>query len=385
MAPDTQSTAAMPPKLAAQYEAAAAAVYQQVKAFAPAAIVGVRGPSGTWSKAFGYSDLATGAPATVDTYHRVASVTKTFTGTVLYQLAVEGKLSLDDPIGLYIPSVPNGSNISLRMLVNMRSGLADYISDEWEDQRRTDPNRQWSPQELLDLAWTKPALFAPGTDWDYSNINYILLGLVIEQVTGHPLRDEIAQRILQPQNLSGTELPVGAEIGSPYLRGYKVLINSTRPVFGTAPPTTFATRIYRWFDVSDLNLSWQWAAGQMTSRLDDMLAWGRVVATGQGVLPVSAQVERLESFGPSHLQDIEFYGSALMCKDGWVGHGGNTMGYQSMLRYHPAIDTTIMVEINGMDTTMRPPNYLIVVEEYTAALSRVAGRPFTPRIVPPQP
>lgn len=373
---DGQSEAPMPAKLAAAYDAAAAAIYAQVRTWSPAAIVGVRSPAGTWKKGYGVANLASGAPATPAMYHHVASITKTFTGTVLLQLAAEGALSLDDPVSVYVSGVPNGSNVSLRNLVNMRSGLPDYVTPEWEAERLTDPDRQWSPQELLAVAWTHPPVFPPGSDWDYSNTNYILLGLVIEQVTGHPLREEIAQRILQPQGLSATELPIGAEIGTPHLNGYTALLAST-------PATTpaFGNRYIRWFDVTNLNLSWEWGAGQMTSRADDLLAWGRVLATGQGVLPASAQLERLRSFGPSHLEASEFYGSAIMCKDGWIGHGGNTFGYQSMLRYNPDTDTTIVVEINGMDTRLAPP-HLIVVEQYTAALSVVAGHPYSPRVFP---
>ena len=131
-------------------------------------------------------------PPDADTHFRIASITKTMTSAVILQLAQEGKLALDDPVSKYIPDVPDGDNITLAQLLEMRSGLYSFtddpaISEAMDD----DPTRVWTPQELLDIAFAQPPMFAPGADYYYSNTNYVLLGLIIEQLEGRPLADVV--------------------------------------------------------------------------------------------------------------------------------------------------------------------------------------------------
>jgi len=370
---NTQSTRAMPTALADEYDAAAVAVFNQVKVFAPAVIVGVRSPKGTWTKAYGAADLATGAPATPDMHQRIASITKTFVGTVVLQLADQGKLSLDDPIDDYVPNVPNGSHITLRELITMTSGLPNYSDNpKWGADFLSDTAAGWTPDRLLADAWAMPTSFAPGSNMEYSNTNFILLGLVIEQVTGQSVGDEIQTRILDPLRLTATTYPTDAAFPSPHLNGYTLPLT----VYSGADPTS------TWVNATDWNPSSTGAAGAMTSRVDDLLTWGRALGTGQGLLPASAQVQRLESFATSTLGAGEFYGEALMCKDGWIGHNGNMPGYNSMVRYNPQTDTTIVVEATGLDGTGTPPR-VFVIEEYAAALAATAGHPFSPNLVAP--
>jgi len=97
---------------------------------------------------------------------------KTFTATVLLQLADEKKVQLDDPVAKYLPFVPNGQNITLRMLANMTSGLFSYTEDDaWANTIVAEPKRVWTPRELVDVAFKHPPDFAPGTGWHYSNTN----------------------------------------------------------------------------------------------------------------------------------------------------------------------------------------------------------------------
>ncbi|MEO6828106.1 MAG: serine hydrolase domain-containing protein [Microbacteriaceae bacterium] len=371
MAKNTQSTKPVSAERAAAYDRAAAAVFAQVQADAPAVIVGVRGPHGTWTKAYGVADLVTGTPAGVEMYQRIGSVTKTFLATVLLQLAGQGKLLLDAPVDDYVPNVPNGSHITLRELVTMTSGLPDYQDDpnfyhEW----LADPAMSWSTDQRLSAAWTLPTKFAPGSSMFYSNTNYTLLGLVIERVTGKTLPEMIKAGVLDPLHLSSTTLPSTAAFPSPHLNGY-----STLPLLlsGQTPD--------KWVDTTDWNPDSFGAAGGMTSKASDLLVWGRALATGQGVLPASAQVQRLEAFGTSNLGPGDFYGSGLQCKDGWIGHAGTYMGYNTNLVYHPDIDTTVVVEATGGDASSTPPR-LVVTQALTSALGSVAGKPYTPTAVP---
>ncbi|WP_022886978.1 serine hydrolase domain-containing protein [Glaciibacter superstes] len=370
-AKNTQSTKPMSAEQAAAYDKAAAAVFAQVQADAPAVIVGVRSPQGTWTKAYGVADLASGAAASVDMYQRIASVTKTFVATAVLQLAEQGNLSLDDPIDDYVPKVPNGSRITLRELFSMTSGLADYqdeptLQAEW----LADPEASWTTDQLLDAAWELPTKFPPGSDMFYSNTNYILLGLAIEQVTGKTLAEVIETQLLDPLHLSSTTLPTSSAYPTPHLNGYSTLPNA---LTGTAP-------VNKWADTTEWNPQLFGAAGAMTSTVDDLLTWGRVLGTGQGVLSASTQVQRLESFGTSNISADDFYGDGLTCKDGWLGHAGTFMGYNTNLVYHPGIDTTIVVEATGNDGSSTPPR-LAVTQELTSALGAVAGEPPTPIVV----
>jgi len=367
---DTQSTDAVSEELADRYDAAAAAVFEQVRDFAPAAVVAVRGPDGTWAKAYGSADLASEVPATTDMHQRVASVTKTFVGTALLQMADEGMVSLDDAIDDYVPNVPNGSHITLRELITMTSGLPNYSDDPaWWDAFVSDPTAAWAPQDLLAHAWAMPTSFAPGSDMEYSNTNFVLLGLVIEHVTGMPLADALQTRILDPLQLDATTYPSDATMPTPHLNGYT--LDSAPP-----PGTT-------WVDATGWNPSAAGASGAMVSRADDLLTWGRVLATGQGVLSASAQQERLAALGTTNLGLGRFYGQAIMCADQWIGHDGNISGYNTMLRYNSDTDTTIVVEATGLDATGTPPR-VYVIEEYFAALATIAGHPFTPKVIPPE-
>ena len=124
----------------------------------------------------------------VDDHFRIGSNTKTMTSTVILQLVQEGKLALDDPIGKYIPGVPNGDQITIAQLSEMRSGLYSYTFDpRFNETLDKQPQKVWTPQELMDIAFTHPPNAEPGTTFEYSNTNIILLGMVIEQLTGRPL------------------------------------------------------------------------------------------------------------------------------------------------------------------------------------------------------
>ena len=124
----------------------------------PGAIIGLWGPEGRYVRAVGVADKATGAPMKADFYSRIGSMTKTFTVTAILQLAEQGKIGLDDPIGKYIDGVPQGDKITLRQLARMRSGLENYAkTPEFQQALVADPYRNFTPQELLGYAFAAPS------------------------------------------------------------------------------------------------------------------------------------------------------------------------------------------------------------------------------------
>src|SRR5438552_17856378 len=189
----------------------------------PGAVVLLRTPQGEFTVSYGTTLLGATSPPGVDTHFRIASNTKTMTAAVIVLLAQEGKLSLDDPVSKYVPDVPNGDNITIAQLLEMRSGLYNYTSDPIISKTiDTDPARVWTPTELLAIAFAHPANFPPGKEYEYNNTNYALLGLVAEKVEGNPLPQVMHDRLFGPHNMQDSELPSSTvnTIPEPYSHGY---------------------------------------------------------------------------------------------------------------------------------------------------------------------
>jgi len=153
--------------------------------------------------ASGYSDPSGEKAWSVDTVSAIGSVTKTFTGVVVMQLVEEGKLSLDDTIDTWFPEQPNGDRITIRMLLSHTSGIANYISIEnvmegkWAS--------EWAPMDLVAEANKLNPVGEPGSsEAHYSNTNYILLGLIIEEISGNSWAQEVESRIIKPLDLNDT-------------------------------------------------------------------------------------------------------------------------------------------------------------------------------------
>ena len=184
--PDSSSTASIKEIDAGTAQRLDAAIEQARKLQRARVIVGLWGPDGTYIRPFGVADKATGAPMKTDFYSRIGSQTKTHITAVL-QLADQGKLGLNDPIAKFVDGVPQGDKITLRQLARMQSGLFSYSATKpFQDALFADPRRQFTPQELLGFAFAEPNTFPPGEGFEYCNTNTILLGLVIEKVSGHP-------------------------------------------------------------------------------------------------------------------------------------------------------------------------------------------------------
>jgi len=327
-------TSALPGDLAATIDKTAQEAFAQTSA--KGAVVAVQSPKGLFFTAYGVADPATGAPMTTDISQRVGSITKPFTGTLTMQLAAEGKLSLDDPISTYVDGVPRGDEVTIRMLADMTSSVTSYTKDEaWQKIFFSEPDRVWQPEELLKAGLSlKPQDFAPGTAFDYSNTNTILLGFVIEKVTGKSYQDVLAEKILTPLGLTHTIFPAGsAAFPDPHAQGFTL-----QGGHGTPENPANATN---W------NPSWGWTAGELISSAQDLLRFGRAEATGAGLMPAKAQIERLTSFREFNGPGNGGYGIGWGCQNGWVGHTGELPGYNTAMFYSTKDDTTIIAMVNS--------------------------------------
>src|SRR5205085_199681 len=222
----------------------------------PGAVVLLRTPQVKFTLTYGTTLLGATTQPRADTHFRIASNTKSMTAAVIVLLAQEGKLSLDDPVSKYVPSVPNGDNITIDELLRMRSGLYNYTdAPELAAIVDRDPTKVWTTEEVLAIAFARSPNFPPGTAYEYNNTNYTLLGLVAEQVDGRPLARAMQDRLFGPLGASSTPRisAAGSTAWRPRTRGCPTASSTvtawsdcvgarTRYIFTAArPPATMRT------------------------------------------------------------------------------------------------------------------------------------------------
>ncbi len=288
----------------------------------------------------------------VDDHMRIGSITKTFTGTVVLQLVDEKRIGLDKPVSLYLSDVPGGDAVTIRQMLEMRSGLYNYSEDEgFNRSLDADPQKVWTIPELLAIRSRHPAYFAPGADFHYSNTNTVLLGRLVESVTGNSLAAEFQRRIFGPLRMTESSLPdrASSAIPLPHPRGYTFGTNA-----GSIPPACDAPKVGR-HDVTDVSPSWTWAAGGAVSTLHDLKIWARAPAVGT-LLEPATQAQRLKFLPISPSPDAPGYGLNIANYAGFIGHDGNLPGFSSFIGYLPGKDATIVLLANLYpDNTCKRP------------------------------
>ncbi|MEU6883413.1 serine hydrolase domain-containing protein [Streptomyces sp. NPDC046712] len=335
----------------------------RVQAGIPGLVVGLWMPGkGSYVRATGVADKVTGKPMTKDVFVRIGSETKTFTVTALLKLVDDGKVRLDDPISDYVDGVPNGSAITLRHLAEMRSGLFPYTDDaDFQHDLLSDPSRTFTPQEVLAYGYKHDNTFDPGQQFQYSNTNFILLGLVVEKVSGRRFVDFLDKRVLRPAHLRHTLLPEGTEFPEPHPRGY-----TNQTLSGEVADST------------DWNPSWGWSAGAMISNLDDLRRWAKIVATGTLLSP-ETQAERLTML-PTGFPGTS-YGLGIFDSGGWIGHNGSIPGYETVTVYLPSQKATLVLMLNTDITSQGQEPSTPVARAITQIVTpnNVYDRPIPPR------
>ncbi len=297
----------------------------------PGALVGVWYPGrGTWLHAAGIGNVTTAMPFTLDDHVRIASNTKTFVATIILQLVDEGALRLDDILETFIPGVPNGSEITLRQVLGMTAGIYDFAKDPVISvDSNADPLLPFTPADALAIIRASTPDFAPGERAQYSNSNYTLLGLIVEQITGQTIDVAIQERILTPLRMTGTSFPIGVtEMPAPFAHGY----------FEGEPGEELR-------DVTLSNPDIPWASGAIISTLADLGNWATALAQGRLLSPAT-QAERLQ-FTPFETTPLEVgYGLGLLSFNGLLGHNGGILGYSSWVVHDPESGASIVVVTN---------------------------------------
>lgn len=283
----------------------------------------------------GLANVDQKTPMTPEIGWKVASIAKTFFAALALDLEQEGWLSLDDQLRRFLPDVPNSGRVTLRQLLDHTSGYDDYISDAFVAAAHEEPGRVWSPRELLVYAQPQRQRFAPGSRYDYSNTNYLLLGMALNAAVGQPPAKEIRRRFLEPLGLTHTwfaaeePLPRGA-----LARGYADLDDSGVKRDATAEPWPLGG-----------------AEGAMVSNAADLIAWSRALFEGR-VLSPKRLAEMLTFVTPPEEEGVPGSGYGLGVErlriDGvmFYGHTGSAPGYNSAMIYDPATRTAIVVALN---------------------------------------
>ncbi|MED1512468.1 serine hydrolase domain-containing protein [Bacillus proteolyticus] len=302
----------------------------------------------TWGYAAGVADLSTKKPMKTDFRFRIGSVTKTFIATVLLQLAGENRLNLDDSIEKWLPGIIQGNGydakqITIRQMLNHTSGIAEYSRSKEADFTHT--KRLYTAEELVNIGLLMPPDFAPGKGWSYSNTGYVLLGILIEKVTGNSYAEEIENRIIEPLELSNTFLPGNSSVipGTKHARGYEGYDGASELK-----------------DVTYFNPSIGSSAGEMISTADDLNKFFSYLLSGK--LMKERQLKQMLTTVPTGRAEIGGYGLGIYetkLPSGvqiW-GHTGDIPGFSTFAGGTLGGKHTLAVSLNSMRSANSPDPY----------------------------
>jgi len=328
------------------------------KLLIPGAVILLRTPQGEFDVTSGTTQLGTMHRPNTRTYFRIASNTKMMTAAIIVQLAQEGKLNFSDPVSKYVAGVPNGSNITIAELLDMRSGLYNFLeSPKLSKSADTDPTKVWTPSELLAIAFAHKPNFAPDAEYEYNNTNYVLLGLIVENLEHKTLANAMQDRLFGPLGLRHTVMPPNGvnAIPAPYSHGY--LYGSASEAFVGRPPYSPAFKAkaragtIKPNDFTNLNHSFSWAAGAAISNADDCATWIEALVSG-GVFNAKYQriwFDSLRIEDPQKPDGAQYgYGITTLRwgRNTVYYHGGETAGYNSFIGYDPVNKVTLVVWAN---------------------------------------
>jgi D-alanyl-D-alanine carboxypeptidase len=313
----------------------------------PGVLAEVRTGSHVLRGTSGVANLDTRAPVNPDGYFRIGSDTKTFVSVVLLQLVAEHRLSLDDTVARWLPGVVHGNGndgnkITVRELLQHTSGLHNYTDDL--QARITSPEayrklefEHFSPTDLLNIAFSHQPTSAPGAAFNYSNTNYILLGMIIEKVTHDSWEDQVTRRIIVPLGLRHTFAPgTSTRLPSPHATGYLIFDKNTR------------------VDTTEENMSWAGSAGALISTASDLSRFWSAI--GNGTLLPPAQILQMRQTVPAtgnvatvpgSRYGLGIFSIPLSCGGVYWSHEGDVPGYNTIGAVSADGRTTVVESINS--------------------------------------
>jgi len=311
----------------------------------PGATLGVVLANGeSFGLAVGVSDRETKKPMMPNDRMLAGSVGKTFAAATALQLIKEGKIGLDDRIEKYLGTepwfsrLPNARDITVRQLMNHTSGLVRYeFKEQFTKDLTANPTKVWKPAELVAYLLDEKPPFEAGKGWDYSDTNYIVLGMIIEKVTGRKFYDEANRRLLKPLKLTGTIPQDGPRLKG-VVQGYA---GSNNPFGGTD-----AMMVNGKFAI---NPQFEWTGGGYASTAQDLARWAKMIYEGKAFSPeLLPQV--LEGVAAPMLGRETKYGLGVIIRKTSsglsYGHSGFFPGYMTDMMYFPEQKVAVAVQVN---------------------------------------
>eukprot|EP01037_Dinobryon_pediforme_P014926 gene14926-15064_t len=283
-------------------------------------------------KAYGQAELSPSRPATPQMRYAIGSISKQFTAAAILLLAEQGKLTLEDPVGKYIPGLTRGDQISIRQILSHTSGYSDY----WpQDYVFPDMMRTVTPQGILDRWGKAPLDFEPGADWQYSNTGYVLAGVIVEKVSGEPLVSFLQKHVFAPLHMTSVvdfdNGPLPAEDARPYAR-FAIGPQRLAPVSGRG---------------------WLFGAGELAMRPEDLARWD-ISEIDHSLLSARSYADQTKSVVLTSGRDTHYgLGLFIYASHGRreLEHGGEVSGYTSENRIFPEDRAAIVVLTNAFDSS----------------------------------
>lgn len=308
---------------------------------------------GEWVDSAGVRKLGEAAKPPTNGHFRIGSNTKTFASALVLLLVADGKIGLDSPAAEYLSEFQLDPRITVRMLLQHTSGVFNFTGESypdgtvvagipWQGQEWVDNRfKTYRPQELVQLALSKPARFEPGTEWSYSNTNYVLARLLVEQVTGRPFVEEMQRRILQPLGLTGTVLPeTSPEIPEPHAHGYYTYQDADQ---------------WKTVDITRVNPSWVSTGGDMISTTRDLHLFISGLMGGK-LLPAPLLAEMCTPH-PTPIPNMG-YGLGVFVQDAGpnggtlITHNGGFAGWAALMYSTPDGSKTLAASLTTGDAEM---------------------------------
>lgn len=297
-------------------------------------------PNGnTWKGTVGFSFPIAGQEITPEMQFCMASITKTFVAAEVLLLEDQGFLSLADSLHQYLPDFPNiAGEITIQQLLNHTSGIYDFVNHpNVLSIALSDPGKNWHPEEVVQNFVLTPS-FSPGSTWGYSNTNYVLLGMIIESVTGEKLGAQLKSNFLNPLGLNNIQLPIEEQLNGPVAVPWFDTNGDGNPNNGTLVSLDSAL------------MSFRWATGGLYSTPEQLAIWGKNLYGGD----VLSQDQLAKMLDFIELPDVGGWigyglGTQLYTAPGdrtMYGHNGAVLGYGSALRYSPGDDISVAVLSN---------------------------------------
>ena len=327
--------AAVPPDFVSKADALVESAYP---ANGPgAAVIVTEGGRPVYERGRGLADVGSKTPITPETVFRLGSITKQFSAAIMLQLVAEGKVSLDDPLSKFLPDYPEpGASATVAQLLNHTVGVQSYTGiPGWMVEEKT--GKAYTTEELIAEFRDIPSPSKPGEKWDYNNSGYVLVGAVIEKVTGKPWHEAVDERIARPLGLTTIRYGVFESETSNMARGYTDRDGKIAPS-------------------QKIHMSVPHAAGALIGSVEDLAKWNAALHGGK-VVP---QAFYSKMIAPTVLPDGKEnpYGFGIRNGDvrgrAGIGHGGGIFGFSTDSIYLPKDDLFVAVFANSDDPKTSP-------------------------------